>query len=306
MKAILRVGFAAAALLGLLGIGGFARAAGQSAVPPAWRTDGAGERDDTGGRPRTTRHKEQSRRLRSWYEPRFALGMGFNVPELTPFEGFVTFGTWWGLRLFYTPPLPFNIRIEMPSDVLSTKNGVAVANPDFTIKMKAVYGPQYGFELLGFPLGGSFFMGAGASYRQMTVHGSAKSPVLICSVIEAQKEPPCPDPKARLQTDTQLALDANVETDAILSRVVLGWFWHVGSAGYFSLATGATRPAQIHRDVKVTATVDSPGANDDINGALAEVKAEKERDLERKATKEMRPVDEKILPILGISAGVRF
>ncbi len=296
---------------GALSIGmvtGVARAASPTVIPPAWRTDDAGEAPDNvkksgdGAR----RGLGSRYRARPWYEPRVALGIGLNFPELTPLEAYLMFGRWWGLRFFYTPPLPFNIRIEMPSDVLSSKNGIAVANPDFTIRMKAIYGPQYGAELVGFPVGGSFFVSGGASYRKMEVRGSARSPILVCSAIEAQKEPPCPDPKARLTTDTQLQLDADAVTSAVLGRASVGWFWHVGSAGYLTLSGGATKPTRLHRNVKVRATVDSPGDNDDINGALAAVKHEKEADLEKKAVKEMRPVDEKVLPILGITAGVRF
>jgi hypothetical protein len=290
-----------AGVLVLSGLPGVARAAPPQGIPPAWRTDDAGEAPET-----TKRSLPKRFSPRPWYLPRVAVGVGLNFPELLPLEMHLTFGKYVGLHMFYTPPLPVNIRVEMPADVLSSKNGIAVANPDFTIRARAVFGPQYGAELLGYPFGGSFFLAAGASYRKMELKGSARSGVLVCSVIEAQKEPPCPDPDARLTTDTKLQLDVDAVTSAVLTRASLGWFWHVGSFGYVTLAGGATKPNRINRNVKVTATVDSPGNDDTVSGALAEVKREKEADLQKKAIKEMRPVDEKVLPILGISAGVRF
>lgn len=297
-----------AVVLVLSVLSGRSLAATGVSIPPSWRTNDAGESADDAKNTHESARKGLSSRYRPkpWFVPRVALGVGLNFPELTPVEAYLLFGKWWGLRLFYSPPMPFNIRVEMPSDVLSSKNGVAVANPDFTIHMKAVYGPAYGAEVLGFPLGGSFFIAGGASYRKVELRGTARSPVLICSVAEAIKEPPCPDPDARLTTDTKLQLDADAVTSAMLARASLGWFWHISSAGYLALVGGATKPLHINRNVKVTASVDSPGPDDNVNGALGEVKQEKEADLERKAIKAMQPVDQKVLPILGISAGVRF
>jgi hypothetical protein len=278
-----------------------AQGAEDSRLPPSWRTPPSPRR---GGRTETTAELTPPRR--PWYEPRAALGVGLNVPEVLPFEGFLFFGRYFGLRLFFTPQLPLNIRIEMPSDVISTKKGIGVANPDFTIRMKAYYGPNYGAEALVFPFGGSFFIGAGASYRKLRLVGSAKSPILICSLIEAAKEPPCGDADAAIKTETQLELKADATTAAVLARGGLGWFWHVGRSAYLMFNAGLTKPTRISRSVSVEANVDSPGDDDDVSGALSAVKAEREADLEDKALKEIRPVEEKTLPILGLSAGIRF
>lgn len=233
--------------------------------------------------------------------------MGLNVPELVPFEGYLFFGRYVSLRAFCTPPLPFNIRIEMPADVISTSRGVGVANPDFTIRLKATYGAHYGLEMLTFPFGGSFFVAAGVAHRRMRLVGDAKSPILVCSLIEAAKDPPCGDPGARIETQTEIELRADVETTALLSRFGIGGYWHVGSVGYFMTNLGATRPISIKRRVNVEANLETPaGTDDEVSGALAQVKTEKEADLEDKAVGEMRPVDEKTLPIFGIAAGVRF
>lgn len=250
---------------------------------------------------------KRARNARPWYMPRVALGVGLNVPELVPIESYFFFGRYFGLRLFYAPPIPFNIRVEMPSDVISTKKGIAVANPDFEVRFKATYGAHYGAEALYFPLGGSFFLASGVSHRRMRLVGDAKSPVLVCSLIEAAKEPPCGDPNAAIRTRTELEVHAEAETTALLVRAAVGGFWHVGSWGYFMVNAGATKPTKINRDVTVTTELDAGGEQDEeVKGALAQVKAEREADLKDKAIKEMRPVEEKILPIFGIAAGVRF
>ncbi len=251
---------------------------------------------------RTVRRNQQA-----WYVPRVALGVGLNVPELLPVEGYFFFGRHFGVRLFYTPPIPFNIRVEMPSDVISTKKGIAVANPDFDIRMKATYGAHYGAEALYFPFGGSFFLASGVSHRRMRLVGDAKSPVLVCSIIEAAKDPPCGDPNASIRTRTELGIKADAETTALLVRAAVGGFWNVGSFGYFMMNAGVTKPTHIERRVKVTTELDTPEEEDEeVKGALAQVKSEREADLHDKALAAMKPVEEKILPIFGIAAGVRF
>ncbi|TWW09795.1 hypothetical protein E3A20_10750 [Planctomyces bekefii] len=67
------------------------------------------------------------------------------------------------------------------------------------------------------------------------------------------------------------------------------------------------RPSRIHRRAHIETELDTPsGADEAITGALAQVKAERETDLEKKAIAAMEPVDGKTLPLLGIAAGVRF
>lgn len=288
-------------------------------LPPSWRTKPrsrsapklgtreARDPDELSADDDDDQRRRERSKFTPWYEPQVALGVGLSIPEILPIEGYLFFGRYFALRLFYTPSLPFNIRIEMPADVISTKKGIGVANPDFTIRLKATYGAHYGAEALVFPFGGSFFAMAGVSHRRMRLVGGARSPVLVCSLFEANKDPPCGDPNAAIETRTEIDIHADVETEAILARAGLGWFWHVGSAGYFMFNAGASKPSRIHRQVKVDANLDAPSTSDDeVTGALAQIKTEREADLEQKAVNEMRPVDEKVLPILGIAAGVRF
>lgn len=277
-----------------------------SDLPPSWTIGGPARTHA----PHERRRKgPKARSGRSPWLPRAALGLGFNVPEIAPVEGWLFFGRYAALRLFYTPVLPFNIRVEMPSDVVSTKKGIGVANPDFVIRLKAYYGPHYGAELAVFPMGGSFYIFAGASHREMRLTGSAKSQILICSLIEVAKDPPCGNPAAALRPETQLGVTADARAEALLARGGLGFFWHVGPWAYVNLSLGVSKPRVVRPYVKVVTSLDSPAEGEedqDITGALAEVKKEREADLERKALKEMRPVTEKTLPILGLTAGIRL
>lgn len=241
------------------------------------------------------------------YEPKFSFGLGANLPEIFPFESHIFLGPYVALRLFYTPPLPKKIRVEMPSDVISAKNGLAVVNPDITIPLELTYGPHYGIEGYIFPFGGSFFVGGGVSFRKIRLKGDAKSPIKLCSVIEALKEPPCGNDDTAITTKLQLELSADAVTSASLVRTAAGWYWLVGDSFYFTTSFGLARPTGIKRSMTVVASVDAPGAASEVlEDALVAYKKEKEAEMEQKALKEIQPVEERILPILGVSFGLRF
>jgi hypothetical protein len=275
-----------------------------SDLPASWEvTEKKGYKDQT--KKRLKRRKKKS--IRPWYKPRFALGGGLNIPEFVPLSGYMIFGKYFALRGFYAPPMPFKIRVEMPSDVISTKKKIGVANPDFTIRFKAIYGPHYGLEGMVFPFGGSFFVGGGASFRQIDLTGETKSPLYVCSLIEAAKDPPCNDPDKRLTTSTEIELSAEARTTAILARGSAGWMWHMGRVGFFTLYGGYTKPVKVKRYVEVTADLDTPAsADEDLKGALSEVRVEKEAELREKAMTEITPTTERPIPILGIGIGFRF
>jgi hypothetical protein len=237
----------------------------------------------------------------------FAVGPFLNVPEIAGVEGWAFLGRYFGLRAFVTPPIPFKVRVEMPSDVLSTKQQIGIANPDFEVRFRGVYGPNYGLEGMVFPFGGSFYLNVGASHRVMRLSGSTQSAVLICSLLEAAKDPPCADPAARIKTGTELKLRADATVTALLLRAGAGWFWEVGRHAYFTFSGGVTRPTHVTRSLNVHADLEAPTVDQpEIVGALADVRAEREQDLHDKALREMRPVAEKALPVVGISAGWRF
>ncbi len=267
---------------------------GTKTLPPSWKVS-----------PQKT--SPPTRRKPPWYVPKVTLGTGLNFPEIIPIEATLLFGDHWGLRFFWSPPLPFKARVDMPSDVISTKKGLGVANPEFTINLDARYGPQMGFETMVFPGGGSFYMAGGLSTRSMTLAGVAQSRVLVCSLIEAAKDPPCGNPDARLETQTELKIKAEVSSTATLARAAVGSFWHIGEVGYLNFMLGFTSPLGVKRSSNVVATLETPAlADSEITGALAEIKKEKEVDLEKKALRELRPVDERILPLIGLTMGVRL
>ena len=257
---------------------------------------------DTGRRPPRESLKEDS-----WYKPSFAVGVGLGFPTIVPIEAYGFIGRYVALRGFFMPALPFGIRVEMPSDVISAKQGIAVANPPFNAEFKGTYGASFGADLLVFPFAGSFFLGAGLSERRLSLKGDAESPILACSLIEAAKEPPCGDPNARIETKTRLGIKADLTTASLVNSLQAGWFARLGSSAYVTFQFGYAKPWNINRRVSVTASLETPSSTpNEITGALAEIRTEKEAELRTKVLQEIQTYDEKGQPILAISAGMRI
>ena len=281
---------------------------GDAELPPSWRTPEPKKSRKRGLPSHLAAGRKSERYQSNDWVPELAVGIGANIPEILPIDAHLVFAKWFRLRLFYSPEIPFKARVEMPSDVISTKNGVAVANPDFIIRMNASYGPSYGAEAMVVPLANSFFLSGGMSVRAFKLEGNARSGILVCSNIEAAKEPPCGDPEARLTTRTELVVSAKAKTQSTLLRASAGWLWQIADSGFFSIYGGLARPIGNKRTADVTTGIDSKGgdSNEEVPSALARVKVEKEAELEAKALKEMEPYDKKVIPILGLGGGFHF
>ena len=286
-------------------------------LPPSWEgpaaglTPGVGDpfSGDPGYRPQGRPEPSAQSRLnkRPWYLPRASLGLSTNSPEIFAVESHVNFGRYFGLRLFYAPPLTANVRVEMPSDLILVKSNVALANPAFNINGKLTYGEHYGAEALAFPFGGSFFLMGGASHRKIRLVADAQSPLLICSGSAILATSPCSDAAATIQSQIKLKAHADVITEATLLRAGMGWYWHIGSFGYFSLNLGAAKPTAIKRNASLAAAIVAPSGDDaELNAALEQMRSNKLGDLRRQTLNATKPVDLQVLPILGVGAGVRF
>ena len=295
-------------LLGsLLGLAGSRSQAKEAPKPSFTMPSTSATSEDKTRYRKDPRDNAEVRQENRWYLPELAFGVGLGIPEIIPLEGYAFFGRHLAVRAFFTPPLPFKIRVEVPSDVISAKQGLAVANPDFTAEFKGSYGSTYGADLLYFPFGGSFFIGGGIAQRRLKLAGDASAPVLVCSIIEAAKEPPCGDPSARIETKTRLALEADVSTASLINTIETGWFARIGGSGYFTARFGFAVPWGINRTSTINATLDGPSSTpEDISGALADIRTEKEAEMRKKVLQEIRPLDEKGLPIVAFGAGIRL
>ncbi len=281
-------------------------AATELGVPPSWNATAPAkttyDRGDILGEGYKSKPKKTSKSV-----VKGSLGIFTGFPDGRGIEGQLFLGKYIGFRGFYAPSMPIKVRVEMPSEVLSAKQGIAVANPAYTILGELTTGANSGGELLAFPFGGSFYLSLGAATRKASLSAHAQSPVLICSVLEAQKEDPCSDPQATLKTRVEAEIDAAITTQALLLKAGLGWYWHISRFGYFTLAFGAGKPSKVTRSATANANIVVPGEDDTaITGALLELKKTRESDLAQKAEKAISPFDQKILPVAALGLGLRI
>lgn len=230
-----------------------------------------------------------------------------------------------GVELRAAPETLINVRIEMPADLISTKKNIGVANPPYTITSQAGSGPGIGLGAVFYPYlsgrdGGGWFFGAGMDQRRFTITAKTRSPVLICSLIEAQKEPPCGDVDAALVTRTQFVIDADMETTGLALRAWTGWRWNFGATGsgafsgregttllrrtFFEVALGAERLTQRNRQATVAIKLDTPGLDDAETetalGILRDQNADKSQD---KLETLLGKYDSQLIPAGWLAAG---
>lgn len=224
------------------------------------------------------------------------------------------------------PETKLNLRIEMPADLISTKKNIGVANPPYTISGKAGSGPGGGIGFVFYPYlsgrdGGGWFVGAGVEHRRLTLTAATRSPVLICSLIEAQKDPPCGNVDAALVTRTELDLDAALETSGTAWRAWTGWRLNFGGAGsggfagrgggsilrrtFVEVALGAERVLNPNRKAKVNMRLVTPGLDDpETDSALGILKDQNTEKAGEKLANTLNQYDSKLTPVAWLGAGV--
>jgi hypothetical protein len=225
------------------------------------------------------------------------VGVGLDLPDVFPVE-YVGWYEYFGWRAFVSAPYSFNVRVEMPDDVLSNAKGIEVSHDALDFTLKATYGSNYGMEVFAFPFGGSFFGAAGVSYRQFRLRGEVLAPLHI----RVQGS------EYRATTKTEFGARADAKTEALLARVQMGWIFRVLDQGYAKISLlGVAKPIFSRSTVIADAIIDAPGEeNDDVAGALFELKKLKEDEMQGKALQEIRPVESKLMPVIGVTVGYLF
>lgn len=231
----------------------------------------------------------------------YGLGLGMNMPEIFPIESYYILNEYVTFRGFFVLPIPFDLNVNLPEGQASSKkSGIAIRNPELDIQFDAVYGPQYGVEALFFPFGDELYLSMGLSYRTLNLDGGFTSNVIIMAQATGQA----------IKTDTEVSLYADATTAQFVTRMNIGWIWKdrtlMGQGFYTNLTLlGLTKPYKAHSQIKINGDVRNPtlknSAEDEELQAWIQ---QKEKELEQKALKSMRVVEELSLPIIGISFGI--
>lgn len=237
------------------------------------------------------------------------LGLWAAIPELARAEYRFSISPHLALFLTASGPMPIDVNVSMPSDVIKAdqQKGLAVAYPAFDIKFKVDWGPHVFAGAAWHPFGGGWYTSFAAGLRSLKIKGSASSPMRICSIIEAAKEPPCGNDSAAIQTRNSIALKANVSVLSVAARAATGWVFNISSNWALLMEAGVFVPAKTTQTTGVTTDIVAPdGTPEDLSGALGELRSKSQSDLAEKAKAELGRVTSRTLPVLGIGIGYRF
>lgn len=232
-----------------------------------------------------------------------------STPELVRMDYRYSFSPHLALTIGASFPVPIAVEVAMPSDVIradKTKS-IAVAYPAFNINFKVDWGPHVHTGLIWHPFGGNWYNSFAAGVRSVRIKGQAASQLRVCSIAEAVKEPPCGNDSAAIKTRNSIALDADITLVSTVARVVTGWVYDVNSAWAINLELGAFAPLSTKQTSKVAASIIAPdGTQEDVDGALGELRSKSEVDVTDKAKTELGKVTNRPIPVLGIGIGYRF
>lgn len=239
--------------------------------------------------------RKKRRNKKAKKESVHSIGLGLSIPDIFPLEYTYKISSKFDFQAFIVPPLPFNIRVELPRDQISSSKGFTIDQPELDIELKAVYGPQFGVGARWKPFASGFYTSLGLGYRKLRIKGSAQSPLIISYT------------GVETETRTEFGVNVDAVTESLLLRVAIGWRWEFHSRQFLDFKfLGIGIPNVTQNTANVGTFIDAPGDNDDVDGALADLADEKEIELKDKALTEMDPATSQALPILSLSFGFLF
>jgi hypothetical protein len=291
-------------------------------MPPNWDSAGTAKIESRGGmfptkpmntdkppKPNKSDGTEATFRPEKIYVKRHSLAIWGGLPDVARLDYRYSLNSKLVLNLASSGPIPVNVDVEMPSDVIKSdsQKSLAVAYPAFNARFDVTWGPHAYGGVIWHPFGGTWYTSVAAGFRYLKLSGQAATPLRICSIIEAAKEPPCGNDQAALQTRNSIALEAEITVTSLFSRFATGWNIPISSSFQGLIEAGLLVPLQNTIKTSVSANIVSPdGTPEELSGALADLRSKSQKDLENKALKEITPVIEKPLPVLAIGAAYAF
>ncbi|MCX6123442.1 MAG: hypothetical protein NTV34_01630 [Proteobacteria bacterium] len=284
-------------------------AAQGNGLPPNWESGGTAKLKLM---PRTSMESGVSAaegRDFSQYNQDWSVGIATAFPELLKLDLNYNINPDFQLSLSASPGWPFNITVEMPSDVIRSDktNTLAATYTAFDANFRATWGPHVSFLGYWRPLGGNWLLFGGPGYRLLKLSGSAAAQLRICTVAEAVKEPPCGNDQNSLQTRNRLEVSTNIAMTSLTGTLGTGWVWEPVSQWNISLLVGAMRAFSTKTSVSVDASIIAPdGTPQEVSGALGELKVKAEQDVGAKSEVELRKFADLTLPVASLGLAYNF
>jgi hypothetical protein len=230
-------------------------------------------------------------------------------PEIVRFDYNYSFSAKLAFTFALSAPFPIDVEVSMPSDVIKADRSqtIAVAYPAFDMNFKVDWGPYLHTGVTWHPFGGHWYTSVAGGVRSIKITGDAASPLRICTVAEAAKEPPCGNDGAAIQTRNTIAISANIRLISTFARLATGWIYNLGPAWAVNAELGIFAPVTTSQSSDIKAAIVAPdGTPESLSGALSELRAKSEIDLAAKAEAELKRATKAPLPVLALGVGYRF
>lgn len=240
---------------------------------------------------------------------RHAIALYGSSPELIRFDYLYSFSPHIAFILGLSGPLPIDVEVSMPSDIIKSdrSNTLAVAYPAFDINLKVDWGPYAHTGIVWHPLGGTWYTSFAAGVRSIKIKGSAATPLRVCTIAEAAKEPPCGNDQAAIQTRNIIALQTDISTLTTFARFTTGWIFNLSPSWAINAELGVFTPVRTVESSKFKASIVAPnGTTEYPPDALNELRAKSEIDLAGKTDAELSKATKAPLPVLALGLGFRF
>jgi hypothetical protein len=222
----------------------------------------------------------------------FHLGLELSSSDLISLNLFHSFGPVI-FKYSLTPPIPIDITVNMPKDLISTNNNIRFDHPAYTIDFELTWGPGFTVESYYTPWDLPFYASLGIGARKIRLRGNTSSTLLISDLN---------NPETTFETATVFGATIDTESTSLLFKAKLGGLLKFNRI-LFDFGIGLVRPKNISRSVSGSVTVDAPGNSDVSLPAedLAAIKSEKSHDMESQVLEELKKVDELTLPLVSFA-----
>jgi|688.fasta_scaffold186352_2 hypothetical protein len=230
-------------------------------------------------------------------------------PEIVRFDYNYSFSSKLAFIFALSAPFPIDVEVSMPSDVIKADQSqtIAVAYPAFDMNFKVDWGPYLHTGVTWHPFGGHWYTSLAGGVRSIKITGDASSPLRICTVAEAAKEPPCGNDGAAIQTRNTIAISADIKLISTFARLATGWIYNLGPAWAVNAELGIFAPVTTSQASDIKAAIVAPdGTPESLSGALSDLRAKSEVDLAAKAEAELKRATKAPLPVLALGLGYRF
>lgn len=249
------------------------------------------------------------------------LGLGAGLPEIVRLETGYWFGKYFGLGAFVSPPIPLTLHVAVPAITLSATSAFVLETAPTSLTVKALYGPQVGFDLLIRPGTDVFYLLLGGEYRRVTGTATGQSPLYLCPASNKS----CYAGGRNGASTSKVTLDGKIDvvSESTALRAGLGWFWEFGGdrpsksrktpprpPPYFcNVALGIFKPLQTKRTVSVSAEAEtkfSPAVQSAVQKYLDSIMDQFEGEINRELETQLDPYDKSVLPLLTLSIGMKI